>query len=250
MPATATVTAAAGGIPTGTSRGSIAGKADFRRPARPRDMKTAIRADTTGQTYQGRELGGSSRGYLGYGSQTHPAMPQQYASNRMPTAIGRPQPYQGTPQSSWEPSAGLRKWIPVVRGPPAAVLDVRSAAGVWLEPLRSTHGELRRRTQPGILGSRADLPGAHAEFRPRIQPASSKCLRGVVWTARPFGRIPSFRRRAQFLAELRRQQPQFWRQLATASAGRRHSFGGGGHSFGGGHSSGGHSSGGGHSHHR
>ncbi len=51
------------------------------------------------QTYQGRELGGSSRGYTGYGSQTHPTMPQQYASNRMPTAIGRPQPYQGVPQS-------------------------------------------------------------------------------------------------------------------------------------------------------
>ena len=59
-----------------------------------------------GQTYQGRELGGSSRGYPGYGGQTHPAMPQQYASNRMPTAIGRPQPYQGTPQSLGNRSQG------------------------------------------------------------------------------------------------------------------------------------------------
>ncbi len=51
-------------------------------------------AGRPGQGPDGRSLGGSTRGYLGYGNQTHPSMPQPNGLNRTPRPVG-PAPYRG-----------------------------------------------------------------------------------------------------------------------------------------------------------
>jgi hypothetical protein len=200
------------------------------------------------QPYQGRELGGASRGYLGSGGQTHPAMPQQYASNRMPSAIGRPQPYRGTPQSlgNRTPGYGYGAQSYAGRSQPYSPYGQRPGYGSspYPRPMEnygagrglgySAPAQPYRAPTPSF-GHGSSRPPANAFAGSYGQPSHSSGFH-------PFGSghnsSPSFGGGSHSFGG-----------GSHSFGGSGHSFGGGGHSFGGGHSGGGHSSGGGHGHH-
>ena len=186
MPATATVTAGVAANSYRNQPGFNRGEADSRRPAPHRDSKIVTqggynRAPITRwpvpDKLQGRELGGSSRGYRA--TEARPTPPcrsstlQSHAHGCRPSAAlsGHPQAL-GTAQGY---GYGSQSYAPA-----AAVLEQRPAARLWFGHLSSAHAELRRRTQPGIRGSVADLPRPHAQFRPWIQPASSNPLQALT----------------------------------------------------------------------
>jgi hypothetical protein len=217
-----------------------------------------------GQTYQGRELGGSSRGYLGYGSQTHPAMPQQYASNRMPAAIGRPQPYRGTPQNlgSRSQGYGIGSQSFGARPQPFSTNGQRPGYGssTYARPMLN-YGSGRSmgnaapsqpyRTPSPSFGQGFSRPPANAFAGSYGQPSHSGGFR-------PFGgghnSSPSFGGSSRSFTGSSHSfgggGHSFGGGGHSFGGGSSHSFGGGGsHSFGGGHSGGGHSSGGGGHHH-
>jgi hypothetical protein len=203
-----------------------------------------------GQTYQGRELGGSSRGYLGYGGQTHPAMPQQYASNRMPPAVGRPQPYRGTPQSLGNRPQGYGNGFQSygARPQPFSAYGQRPGYGSspYARPMENYGGGRNLGYSAPSQPYRAPTPSfGHGFSRPPANAfAGSYGQSGHSGGFHPFSgghtSSPSFGGGSR----------SFGGSSSHSFGGGGHSFGGGGHSFGGGHSGGGHSSGGGHGHHR
>jgi hypothetical protein len=199
------------------------------------------------QPYQGRELGGSTRGYLGYGGQTHPAMPQQYASNRMPPAIGRPQPYRGTPQSlgGRTPGYGYGSQSYATRPQNFPAYGQRQGYGssTYARPMENYGGRALGYSAPS-QPYRAPTPSfGHGYSRP---PADA-----FAGSYGQPGRSSGFHP----LSGGHSSSPSFgggshgFGGSSHNFGGGGHSFGGGGHSFGGGHSGGGHSSGGGHGHH-
>jgi hypothetical protein len=204
-----------------------------------------------GQTYQGRELGGSSRGYLGYGGQTHPAMPQQYASNRMPSPVGRPQPYQGTPQSFGNRPQrygnGFQSYG--ARPQPFSTYGQRPGYGssTYARPMENYGGGRSLGYAAPSQAYRAPTPSfGHGFSRPPANAfAGSSGQSGHSGGFHVFGgghsSSPSFGGGSHSFGSS---------GGGHSFGGGGHSFGGGGHSFGGGHSGGGHSSGGGHGHHR
>ncbi|HEY1897243.1 MAG TPA: DUF3300 domain-containing protein, partial [Terracidiphilus sp.] len=202
-----------------------------------------------GQPSQGRELGGSSRGYLGYGSQTHPAMPQQYASNRMPPAVGRPQPYRGTPQGLGNRAQAYGNGFQSygARPQPFSTYGQRPGYGSssYARPTENYGGGRSLGYSAPSQTYRAPTPSfGHGFSRPPANAfAGSYGQSGHSGGFHPFGGGRS-------------SSPSFGGgSHSFGGSGGGHSFGGGGHSFGGGGHSfggfgGGHSSGGGHGHHR
>jgi Protein of unknown function (DUF3300) len=179
------------------------------------------------QTYQGRELGGSSRGYPGYGGQTHPAMPQQYASNRMPAAIGRPQPYQGAPQGLGNRSQVYGNGFQSYGARPQQFSAYGQRPGYGSSPYA--------RPMENYAGGRSLGYSAHSQSYRAPTPSFGH----------GFSRPPANAFAGSY------GQPGHSGGFHSFGGGHNSSpsFGGGGRSFGGGHSSGGHSSGGGHGHH-
>ena len=191
--------------------------------------------------------GGPGRGYLGSPGPTHPAMPggQQYAYNRSPMPIGRPQPYQGNPQMYGNRGGQSYGYS---RPPQVSNYGQHSAFGSGSYP-RPTSGFGGQSYRAPSEAGRAPTPS----FGHGFSPPSGNAYAGNSGHSggfHPFGgghnSAPSYGGGHSFSGG----GGHSFFGGGHSSGGSSHSFGGGGHSFGGGgHSGGGHSGGGGHGHH-
>jgi hypothetical protein len=188
------------------------------------------------QGYENRYQAGGNRGYLGYGNQTHPSMPQQYALDRSPRPVG-PTPYRGGSGNRAE-IYGNGPQAYTNRPQPFSNYGQRPGFGPGFSPRPpESFGGGRG---PGFVAPsqpyRAPTPGlGHGGFS---RPPSNSFAGSYGQPSHPSGGF----------------HPFGGGHNGAPSVGGGHSFGGGGsHSFfgggGGGHSFGGagHSSGGGHS---
>ena len=201
-----------------------------------------------GQGLDGRSLGGSSRGYLGYGNQTHPAMPQQYGLSRMPQPVG-PQPYRGGIGNRSE-MYGNGPQSYVNRSQQFATNGQRPGFGSGFSPRPPEnygsgrgYSQTYRAPSPGFGGGGFSRPPASGFMGSNGQ--SSHSSGGFHLFGGGHNNSPGYGGGRSFSSG----------GSHSSFGGGGRSFGGGGHSFGGGsshsfggggHSGGGHSGGGGH----
>jgi Protein of unknown function (DUF3300) len=219
-----------------------------------------------GQSFQGREWGGTTRGNPGYSSQTHPAMPQQYALNHLPPPVAHPQPYQGSPQSFGNRGQsygyGSQSYAP--RPQPYSNNGQRPSFGSGYDPRPMQNYGRGHSLGYGAPSQtyRAPTPsfGGHGYSQPPSNSFAGSygnhsggfhLFGGGHNNAPSYGGSHSFGGGGHSFGG---SSHSFGGGGHSFGGGGGHSFGGGGHSFGGGHSGGGHSGGGhsgggGHDHH-
>jgi hypothetical protein len=204
----------------------------------------------------GRYLGGSNRGSLGYnggsrrgffGSGSHPQAPQQYAYNHgpTPTPLGGTQTYRGNPQFFANRGQNYGYGSQTYSRPPQVSNYGRSpyGAGGYSRPSPGFGGAQSYRV-PSQMSGYSRSPGNGYAGN------SGRGGGGFHMFGGGHNNSPSYGGGSHSFGGGGGGH-SFGGGGHSFGGGGGHSFGGGGHSFGGGHSGGGHSGGGGgHGHHR
>jgi Protein of unknown function (DUF3300) len=198
-------------------------------------------------TGEGRYLGGSSRGSLGYnsgsgrgflGSGSRPQAPQQYALNRgaSPAPLGGAQTYRGNPQFFSNRGGSYGYGSQTYARPPQVSNYGRS-------PFGSGGGQSYRVPSQGPSFGHGFSRSPGSPYGGNYG-QSSHSGGGFHLFGGGHSSSPSFGGGGHSFGGSGGGHSSFGGGHSFGGGGR--SFGGGGHSFGGGHSSGGHSGGGGH----